>query len=73
MRRRDAARRSRRWAWPRGLSLAAAVVVGGVVLLALLAGALAPYPPRAISGAPIQPPSPAHRLGTNDLGQDLLT
>ncbi len=50
----------------------------GLVLLLLLAGAalladrLAPAPPGAFSGRPLERPGPAHPLGTNDVGQDLL-
>ncbi|MGQ0572455.1 MAG: ABC transporter permease [Armatimonadota bacterium] len=54
-------------------ALVASAVLCGAVLLALGAGVIAPYPPRAITGAPIEIPSPSHRLGTNDLGQDLLS
>ncbi|MDR7482240.1 MAG: ABC transporter permease [Armatimonadota bacterium] len=63
----------RRRLWRPTASLLAAGVLAGTVLVALVAGALAPYPPRAIVGAPIEAPSGAHRLGTNDLGQDLLS
>ncbi len=51
----------------------------GLVLLALLvavaaaAPLLAPYDPGARVAAPFQPPSLAHPLGTNDVGQDLLS
>lgn len=54
-------------------ALTAALVLGGIVLSSLLAGVIAPYDPRVISGAPIEAPSSHHRLGTNDLGQDLLS
>ncbi|MCL6554205.1 MAG: ABC transporter permease [Firmicutes bacterium] len=54
-------------------SLAGGVVLGAALLVAALAGIVAPYAPRAITGAPIEGPSAAHRLGTNDLGQDLLS
>jgi peptide/nickel transport system permease protein len=55
-----------------------AAVVGGCVLAALLAAAVlgrsaAPYDPDQISGAAYQPPSRAHLLGTNDLGQDIFS
>jgi peptide/nickel transport system ATP-binding protein/peptide/nickel transport system permease protein len=40
---------------------------------ALLAPWLAPYDPAATTGRPFQTPSPAHWLGTNDIGQDLLS
>ena len=50
----------------------------GLALLLLLAGAalladrLAPAPPGAFSGRPLERPGAAHPLGTNDVGQDLL-
>ncbi len=49
-----------------GLLVAAAVV-------AILAPALAPYHPRALVGLPLQRPSAAHLLGTNDIGQDIFS
>ncbi|MDR7556311.1 MAG: ABC transporter permease [Armatimonadota bacterium] len=58
---------------PRGATWLAAGVLLAAIGAAALAGVLAPYPPRAPVGAPVEPPSPAHRLGTNDLGQDLLS
>jgi peptide/nickel transport system permease protein len=48
-----------------GLSLA-------LVLLAGLAPVLAPADPFASVAAPLSPPAPAHPLGTDDLGRDLL-
>lgn len=42
-------------------------------LIALGAPWLAPYDPRAYVGAPLAHPSPAHLLGTNDVGQDILS
>jgi ABC-type dipeptide/oligopeptide/nickel transport system permease subunit len=53
------------------------VLVGGAVLLvmvgvALLAPWIAPADPRALA-EPMLPSSPAHPLGTNDVGQDLLS
>jgi ABC-type dipeptide/oligopeptide/nickel transport system permease subunit len=47
--------------------------MGVFALLAALAGVVAPHDPRAISGAILARPSVAHPLGTNDLGQDLLS
>jgi peptide/nickel transport system permease protein len=43
------------------------------VLVALAAPLLAPYDPHAFSGQPLERPSPAHLLGTNDAGQDILS
>ena len=54
------------------------VLAGGGLLLAagvaaVLAPVLAPYDPRALVGEPLQPPSTAHLLGTNDIGQDIFS
>ena len=55
----------------------AAAVTGMVLLLLILlvavfAPALAPYDPWAM-GTPYLPPSSEHLLGTNDIGQDILS
>ncbi len=55
------------------LALIGTMVLGVLILVALLAGVLSPNNPRAISGRPVSAPSPNHPLGTNDLGQDLLS
>lgn len=47
------------------------VALFGVV--ALLAPVLAPYDPYAFSGRPLERPSWAHPLGTNDVGYDILS
>lgn len=41
--------------------------------VALLAPVLAPYDPYAFSGQPLERPSRAHPLGTNDVGHDILS
>lgn len=41
--------------------------------IALLAPVLAPYDPHAFSGDPLERPSRAHPLGTNDVGHDVLS
>jgi len=45
------------------------------MILAMAVGAnwLAPYDPARLTGKPFEPPSPAHWLGTNDIGQDILS
>ena len=43
------------------------------IVIALFAGAFAPYDPVARSGSPYEPPSANHLLGTNDIGQDILS
>jgi ABC-type dipeptide/oligopeptide/nickel transport system permease subunit len=63
----------------RGFTRRRLVVVGAAlvaieVLLAVLAPALAPYPPNAQNFMRVlQPPGPAHWLGTDDLGRDILS
>jgi ABC-type dipeptide/oligopeptide/nickel transport system permease subunit len=49
------------------LMLAAFAVMGA----SAVAPWIAPYDPRLPTGAPFEPPSGAHWLGTNDIGQDL--
>jgi len=55
-----------------------AVVIGSVLFLFILIVALAspwlsPYNPWEYVGQPLETPTPAHPLGTNDVGQDLLS
>jgi peptide/nickel transport system permease protein len=55
-------------------AVAAAAILGGMLVLALVGPLLSPYDPIAI--APInrlQPPDPRHLLGTDELGRDLLS
>ncbi|MGQ9459792.1 MAG: ABC transporter permease [Candidatus Bathyarchaeaceae archaeon] len=47
-------------------------IVGFFVTLAIFAPYIAPYDPYAM-GIPRQKPSPEHWLGTNDVGQDILS
>jgi peptide/nickel transport system permease protein len=63
-----------REAFGRPLPLIAAIVLGCVFLLALLAPLLAPYPPNAIDlDAMLAPPSPSHLAGTDELGRDIFS
>ncbi|MDQ4069450.1 MAG: ABC transporter permease [Actinomycetota bacterium] len=55
------------------LALAGASLLGALVAAAVLAPALAPYDPQALAGDSLQPPSARHLLGTNNLGQDVLS
>jgi len=56
------------------LAAAGAAVVAVLVLTAVLAPVLAPYDPLAQDySAVLQPPSPAHPLGTDELGRDVLS
>jgi peptide/nickel transport system permease protein len=49
------------------------VIVAIVILLALLAGVLAPYDPVSQLAQPLQPPGGAYPLGTDDFGRDVLS
>ena len=65
----------------RGLRLDTTMVIGaigfalvvGLILAAVFAPVLAPYDPTERVGVPFQAPSAEHPLGTNDIGQDLLS
>jgi peptide/nickel transport system ATP-binding protein/peptide/nickel transport system permease protein len=50
-----------------------AITVAALVLTAVFAPVLAPYDPTERVGRPFLPPSADHLLGTNDVGQDLLS
>jgi peptide/nickel transport system permease protein len=55
-------------------ALAAAIVLGTLAALAVLAPWIAPYPPGAIDLSHVAaPPGLAHPLGTDELGRDVLT
>jgi len=55
-------------------ALAGLVVAGVFTLVAVLAPLVAPAPPdRTVFAEALQPPSPAHWLGTDDLGRDQLS
>ena len=56
------------------LSLACALIIGGLIALAVLAPYLAPYDPiQTDIGSRLQPPSRAHFFGTDQLGRDILS
>lgn len=58
----------------RRLAVVGAALVAFEVLLAVLAPVLAPYPPSQQNfRAVLQPPSATHRLGTDDLGRDIMS
>lgn len=69
--------RSRRiWQWlaAEPLGMAGVLIVGLLLLVALLAPVLSPYPPDAINYRRLlSPPSTEHLLGTDDLGRDVLS
>ncbi len=57
------------------LGIAGAVILGGIVLLSILAPWISPFDPSAQDlGAPLQPPlTGGHLLGTDGLGRDILS
>ena len=66
------------WIPTRGVHLPGAawlgiVLVGAFTLLALLAPLVAPYRTGELAGRPLEAPSTRHLLGTNAVGQDLLS
>jgi len=48
-------------------------LLGTIVLAAVFAPIVAPYDPRLTTGRPFEAPSGGHLLGTNDIGQDILS
>lgn len=56
-----------------GVGWAGLVILAAVAGLALAAPVLAPYRVTELAGAPLEAPSGAHVLGTNSVGQDLLS
>lgn len=63
-----------RWLAAEPLGMAGALIVGLLLLVALLAPVLSPYPPDAINYRQLlSPPSTEHLLGTDDLGRDILS
>lgn len=49
------------------------VMLGGFVLLAVLAPVIAPYDPNKLVALPLEGPSSTHLLGTDPLGRDVLS
>jgi peptide/nickel transport system permease protein len=62
---------------PRNLSVYAGalglLILSALIVLAVFPGAVAPYDPTETVGPPLARPSSRHLLGTNDIGQDLLS
>jgi peptide/nickel transport system permease protein len=57
-----------------GSLLVGSVIVAGLLLAAVFAPWLAPYPPtRIFPGAEIRPPGPEFLLGTDEVGRDILS
>ncbi|HEU0235163.1 MAG TPA: ABC transporter permease [Candidatus Limnocylindrales bacterium] len=57
----------------RKIGLFGLAILGALIGIAILAPIIAPYDPNVRTGLPFEAPSQAHPLGTNDIGQDLLS
>ena len=55
------------------IGLGGAVLLGGLLLLAIFPGRVAPYDPTEPVAPPFLAPSREHLLGTNDIGQDIFS
>lgn len=53
--------------------LTGAAIMGALILVASFAPVLAPFDPHALAGNSLQAPSARHLLGTNNIGQDILS
>lgn len=73
VRRRGSVRAGRGRRASRVLGICGWATVGLLAAAAVFAPQLAPYDPSERVGRPFQPPSGEHLLGTNDVGQDLLS
>ena len=65
-----------RWSWlPGNVTLIlGGAIVGGIILLSLLAPWITPYDPiKPDYGAALLPPGPGHLLGTDNFGRDVFT
>ncbi len=59
--------------WQAGAGFAGAICIMSLVVIGMLGPYLVPYGPGEISGPSLDPPSLEHLLGTNALGQDVLS
>lgn len=55
------------------LGWAGVAIVGAFAVLAVLAPSISPYRTTALSGRPLEAPGSEHLLGTNSVGQDVLS
>lgn len=58
---------------PPGITWVGIAILLGFVAVALFAPLLTPYDPRSFDARPLLPPGVEHPLGTNDVGQDILS
>lgn len=49
------------------------IILGVLIIISLFPETFYAYDPKEMVGLPLQPPTPDHRLGTNDIGQDLYS
>jgi peptide/nickel transport system permease protein len=66
-------KKKRRTSLPDRLGQLGALIVGSMIMVAVFAPWLSPYDPAERVGRPFSAPSAEHLLGTNDVGQDLLS
>ena len=66
-------RRRRHWSTADTAAAIGVLIVLTLIVVAVFAPQISPYDPRARVDKPFLPPSAAHRLGTNDIGQDILS
>jgi peptide/nickel transport system permease protein len=57
----------------RTMGILGAILLGGTIFVAAFAPLFTPYSPTETAGTPFGRPSSTHPLGTNDVGQDLLS
>ena len=55
------------------LGIAGLIVIGLLTAMAIFAPVISPYDPTERVGIPFSPPSSEHWLGTNDIGEDILS
>src|SRR5687768_4935389 len=55
------------------LGIIGLVIIVSIVLLAIFAPYVSPYEPREFAGNALEAPSAAFPMGTNNLGQDVLS
>lgn len=71
--RRRSLRTAARLVWASPAGRAGTVILLAFALIAVFAPLLAPYDPKVQVAPPFTPPNAHHLLGTNDIGQDILS
>jgi ABC-type dipeptide/oligopeptide/nickel transport system permease subunit len=62
-----------RWRRPGLITITGFALLGSIVFAGVFAPLISPFDPAIPSGAPFERPSATHPLGTNDIGQDILS